>query len=315
MQHHKKRKMLQNYGQLVERIARSSGLSVEDIERRIEAKRAKLSGLISKEGAAQVVASELGISFDKEKMKVSELLSGMKRVNLVGKIIEMFPVRTYNKDNRSGKIGSFILADETANIRTVLWDTNHIALIEVGKIKEGDIVEISNGSIRNTELHLTGFSDIKISNEVFGTVKTEKVFHERKILELKQGENAAIRAIIVQIFEPRFFSVCPACGKRVSETGDCSEHGKVSGERRALLNLVLDDGTETMRAVLFSEQIEKIMSKEELEEFSGRRGDLLGKEMFFSGQVRKNKIYDNLEFFVQDLKDIDIGKLIEILEK
>lgn len=59
--------MLQNYSQLVERIARSSGLSVEDIERRIEAKRAKLSGLISKEGAAQVVASELGISFDKEK--------------------------------------------------------------------------------------------------------------------------------------------------------------------------------------------------------------------------------------------------------
>jgi replication factor A1 len=156
----KERKMLQNYSQLVDRIAKSSGLSVEDIERRIEAKRAKLSGLISKEGAAQVVAAELGISFDKEKMKISELLSGMKRVNVVGKIVEMFPVREYNKNGRQGKIGSFILADDTSNIRTVLWDTNHIALIEQGKVKQEDIIEITNGSIRNTELHLTGFSDI-----------------------------------------------------------------------------------------------------------------------------------------------------------
>ena len=60
--------MFQNYHQIVARIARSSNLSVEDIERRIEAKRAKLSGLISKEGAAQIIAAELGISFDKEKM-------------------------------------------------------------------------------------------------------------------------------------------------------------------------------------------------------------------------------------------------------
>ena len=35
--------MLQNYSQLVERIAKSSGLPVEDIDRRVEAKRAKLS--------------------------------------------------------------------------------------------------------------------------------------------------------------------------------------------------------------------------------------------------------------------------------
>ena len=309
---------MQNYGQLVERIARSSGLNEEDIERRVEAKRAKLSGLISKEGAAQVVAAELGISFDKEKMKISELLSGMKRVNVIGKIIEMSPVRTYEKDGRSGKIGSFILADETSNIRVVLWDTNHIDLIEQKKIKQEDIVEISNGSIRNTELHLTGFSDIKLSGEKVENIKTERIFHEGKILGLKQGENAAIRSIIVQFFEPRFFHVCPACGKKINEIGECGEHGKVTGEKRALLNLVLDDGTETMRAVLFSEQIVKLIDKDELENpelFSKKREEFLGKEMLFSGQVRKNKIYDNLEFFVQDVREVDIDKLIEELEK
>jgi len=308
--------MIQNYSQLVERIAKSSGLSVDDIERRIEAKRAKLSGLISKEGAAQVVASELGISFDKEKMKISELLSGMKKVNVVGKIIQMFPVREYNKEGRQGKIGSFVLADETSNIRTVLWDTNHVSLIEKATIKEGDIVEINNGSMRNTELHLTGFSDIKLSNEVIKQVVESKVFHEKTIKELNQGESVGIRAFIVQLFEPRFFTVCPSCRKKVSETGECAEHGKVLGEKRALLSIVLDDGSATIRAVLFSDQLNKVIDSKDLEtDFGKKRTELLGKEMFFSGQVRKNQLYDNLEFFVDDWKDIDVDQLIEKLEK
>ncbi len=308
--------MIQNYSQLVERIARSSGLAVDDIERRIEAKRAKLSGLISKEGAAQVVASELGISFEKEKMKISELLSGMKKVNVVGKIIQISPVREYNKEGRQGKVGSFILADETSNIKTVLWDTNHVSLIEKATIKQGDVVEISNGSIRNTELHLTGFSDIKLSNEVISKVVENKVFHEKSIKELNQGESVGIRAFIVQLFEPRFFTVCPMCRKKVSETGECAEHGKVIGEKRALLSVVLDDGSATIRAVLFSDQLEKVINSQELETgFEKKRAELLGKEMLFLGQVRRNQLYDNLEFFVDDWKDIDVDSLIEKLEK
>lgn len=308
--------MLQNYTQLVDRIARSSGLTNNEIERRVEAKRAKLSGLISKEGAAQVVASELGISFEKEKMKINELVSGMRKVNVVGKVIRMFPVRSYSKEGREGKIGSFVLADDTSNMRAVLWDTNHISLIEKNEIKEGDVIEIANGSIRNSELHLTGFSDIKLSNEHLEKVVEDTVIHEKLINQLTQGENAGIRAFIVQIFEPRFFTVCPSCRKKVSETGECPEHGKVAGEKRALLSVVLDDGSETIRAVLFSDQIEKIIPREELESgFEQRREGLLGKEMLFSGQVRRNQLYDNLEFFVSEWKEINIEDLIDNLEK
>ena len=65
---------MDNYEKLVERIAKSASLSIEEIERKIEAKKAKLSGLISKEGAAQIVAAELGVNFDQEKLKLSELV-------------------------------------------------------------------------------------------------------------------------------------------------------------------------------------------------------------------------------------------------
>jgi replication factor A1 len=308
---------MSNYQKIIKRIARSSGMSSEEIERKVEAKRAKLSGLISKEGAAQVVASELGINFDKENVKISEVLPGMKKVNIVGKIIRLFPVREYEKNNKKGKIGSFILGDETSNIRTVLWDTNHISLIEKEEIKEGDVVEISNASIRNSELHLSGFSDIKLSNQKLDKVVEEKIFQENYIKDLNQGKQSKIRAVIVQAFNPRIFYSCPACGKKVSEAGECPEHGKVNGEKKAILNFILDDGTGTIRAVLFSEQIEKIMPKQEvddIEKLQEKRQELLGKEMLFFGRIRQNKIFDNLEIYVEDIKEVDIDKLIAQLE-
>src|SRR3989344_4094449 len=108
---------MDNYSKLVERISKSSGLSIDEIERKIEAKKAKLSGLISKEGAAQIVAAELGLNLDQEQLKISELLQGMKRANVLGKIIKINPIREYNKNGRQGKVASMVLADDTANIR------------------------------------------------------------------------------------------------------------------------------------------------------------------------------------------------------
>ncbi|MBS3099242.1 DUF2240 family protein [Candidatus Pacearchaeota archaeon] len=108
---------MDNYSKLLDRIIRSSNLPLEEIEKRIEAKKAKLSGLISKEGAAQIVAAELGINFDQERVKISEIVQGMKRVNTIGKIVRMNPVRAYNKNGKEGKVASFLLADETSNIR------------------------------------------------------------------------------------------------------------------------------------------------------------------------------------------------------
>ena len=63
-----------NYERILEKISKASGIGKDEIERKVEAKRARLSGLISKEGAAQVIASELGISFENERLKINELL-------------------------------------------------------------------------------------------------------------------------------------------------------------------------------------------------------------------------------------------------
>ncbi len=304
-----------NYDKIVEKIAKYSNLKIEEVNRKIEAKRAKLSGLISQEGAAQIVAAELGINFENEQLKIDELLPGMRKINLCGKIITLFPVRTFKtQKGDEGKVLNFILADETSNIKVVLWDTNHISLIEKGDVKENDIVDISNASMRENEMHLGSFSEFKKSSKEIENVRTERITKEKKIADFKIGDQLSVRAFIVQAFQPKFFEVSKETGRKMTENE--KEQG-VPTEKRALINIVIDDGTESIRAVLFNENLSALGLKdlENPERLSYQMEALLGKEMFFSGNVRKNNFFNNEEFIIDSLKDVNIDELVAQLEK
>lgn len=310
-----------NYDKIVEKISKSSGLEKEEIERRIEAKRAKLAGLISKEGAAQIIAAELGISFDNEKLKIDELLSGMRKVNVVGKIINLSPVRNFTtKKGDEGKVVNFVLADDTSNIKVVLWDTNHIALVEKGEIKDGSVVEIGNGSMRSNEIHLGSFSELKSSSEKLDNLVTEKIVKEKNIVDFKLADSVSTRAFIVQAFDPKFFHVCPECRKKAIQEADgfsCAEHGKINPDKRALINLVLDDGTESIRSVLFQDAIGGLGmgDLEDSDNLIKQKQNLLGKEMVFLGDIRMNSFFNNPEFVVESVKEANPDELIAVLEK
>ncbi len=308
---------MENYEKLVERISKLASITIEEVGRKVEAKKAKLSGLISKEGAAQIVAAELGVNLDRERLKISEVVHGMKRANVVGKIIDIFPIREYNKNGRSGKVANLRIADDSGNARVVLWDSNHIGLIEQNKLNKGDVVEIGNAGVRNNELHLSSFSDIKLSSEKMDVVVEEKMFGSGKLNEVVAGQNMKTRAIIVQVFEPRYFEVCPECKKRALE-GECKIHGKVEPVKRALLNIVLDDGAGTIRSVLFAENINKLGFTDEeifsLEKFAEKKGYLLGEERIFSGSVKNNALYNTTEFSIEGIEAVNIDNLVKELE-
>ena len=105
--------------------------------------------------------------------------------------------------------------------------------------------------------------------------------------------------------------------KKVNEAGECQEHGKVIPEKRSLLSFMIDDGSDSIRATLFSDNLEKIFSKEELENseiFAVRKQDFLGKEVMISGQVRRNQMFNSNDFIVDSIEDVDLDKLIEELE-
>jgi len=296
-----------------------SGLDKDELERRVEAKQSKLSGLISKEGALQVISAELGISFENEKSKINELLPGMRKVNVIGKVMKLFPVRTFTtKSGDEGKVANLFIADDTSNIKVVLWDTNHISLIEKGLLTENKSIEILSGSMRDNEIHLGSFSELKLSDAVFDKVITEKVSKEKNISQFNLSDNVKTRAFIVQIFEPKFFNVCSECKKKVTPEGEdfkCAEHGKVMPEKRALINIVLDDGTESIRSVIFHDKLSElgITELENQELLSQQKQNLLGKEMVFSGNVRRNNFFNNPEFIIDGVSEINLDELIKNL--
>jgi len=294
---------MDNYFVLLEKIARYSGLPSIEIEQKVEAKKSKLSGLISREGAAQIVAAELGISFENEMLKVKELSNGLRRANVVGKITRLFPVKEFNKNGRSGKFVSFTLGDETSNVRAVLWDSNHVSLVESGKLAQGDVIEIRGASVKNNELHLSAFSDIKSSEQKFEAVKESATAVSGNFAGAKEGELVKVRAFIVQTFEPRFF-----------------DSKKKEGEKGVLFNLVLDDGNATMRSVLFGENIKKLLSVDDTGLFSldilnVKRAELIGEEKIFTGNFRMNSFSNSLEFSVRDVEDFSVESLVKELEQ
>ena len=112
-----------SYDELVNRI-KEKGFNEKEIERKINRKLEELSGLISREGAAHLIANELGIKIfeDIGEIKINKIINGMRSIDVYGKIIINYGVREYKTEKRQGKVGSFLIGDETARIRVSVWD-------------------------------------------------------------------------------------------------------------------------------------------------------------------------------------------------
>lgn len=301
-----------DYDSLAGRVAQLSKISKDEIDRKVETKRVQLSGLISKEGAVQIIAAELGLSLDNEVIKIKDIAPGIKRLRTFGKIIKLFPVREFEKNGRKGKVCNFILADETGNTKIVLWDTNHIALVENSEIKEGDVVEISNATSRDQEIHLNSFSEIKKSLQTIGQVVEKQIINERELKDCSNGQRVKIRGFIVQMFDPKFFEVNSESGKKLTEDELASG---VPTVKRALINCTIDDGTENIRSVIFHEQIKQFgIDPENTERITMAREELLGKEYNFSGNIRTNSYFQVPEFIVQNIEEVNIDEIVQKLE-
>ena len=206
--------------EIKEKLVRSGKITSEELEQRLKKKINDLAGLISEEGAAHIIANELGIELfaaSQGRLKAKEVYAGMRDVSIVGKVMRKFEMREFAKGESTGKVCSFILGDETGTIRIVLWNEQ----VELAnKFKEEDIVLISNAYVRenrdNKEIHLGNRGELVINppGETVGVVKPVSAsFSRKKIEELKDGEDGVeLMGTVVQVFDPRFFNVSTVFG-------------------------------------------------------------------------------------------------------
>ena len=308
--------------EIIEKLKSKSGLSEDEINARIAQKLKQLSGLISKEGAAHIVANELGVKLFEQisgKLQVKNILTGMRDVETVGRAFNIGAPREFQTDGRVGKIASFSLGDETGSIRVVAWGAQ---ADKVSTVSENMIVKLKGGYVRENngqkEVHINDRSLLMLNpqGETVGDVlrpMAQKV-SRKTIKELSpDDQNIEVLGTIVQTFEPKFYEICPNCGKRLKQEGSsfiCDSHNAVTPNYAYVLNLFLDDGTENIRVVFFRDQVDRLLNKtkdvmvairERPEEFEALKTELLGNIIKVSGRVVKNQMFDRLELIARSV--------------
>ena len=315
---------------IVSKIAEKTELSEEEIQKMIQEKCNSLSGLISKEGAANIIANELGVKSFESSGKIKDIYPGMRNAEFLGKVIAIYEKKDFTRqDGSAGSVASFLVGDETGTTRVVCWNSQTDVL---DNWKVDDIVRIKNAFVRENrgfkEVHLNDRSKVIINpkGETVEAVKRSSV-ERKQIKDLEEDERAEILATVVQVFDPRFFEVCPECGSRLKEEGDsfsCAKHGNVSPDFNFVLNAILDDGSDTIRGVFFREQAEQFLSKnnEEVkafrsvpEAFDPIKVELLGEQFKITGRVKKNVFFERLEFVAQNVQKADAKEELSKFEK
>jgi len=302
---------------IIKKIAGQSGLSEADIKKKIKEKMDSLKDLVSEEGAAYIIASELNVKLFEDPatkiLKINETHPGMTGVEIVAKVAQIFETRNFQRDGRTIDFIPLMLADETGQIRTTLWD-QRADLVKESRLNVGDVVRIKGSSIKENkytgkELQLTSRSQILINQDELNvkiSSPEEQEVQETSLDKPLIGNPIKIRGTVVNVAEPRFYDACPECRKKVSPEGDkfnCSAHGDVKANKTLIFNFVLDDAKGNIRATCFGESGEKLLGikAEELSELILAKPieeiatDFLGRFIEVQGTIRENKAYDRTE--------------------
>jgi replication factor A1 len=329
--------------EIIEKICEHTQMSQKKVLQLIEEKEDELSGLVSREGAAYIVAREFGISLLKEskkQLKIKNLTEGLNSVDIVARIVNISEPRTFDKEGGAkGSVANMLLGDETGMVRLTLWNEEIEHITDLG-LKEGDVVRLTRGYVKmdnrgNLDLRLGKGRLERVEEEVklpelHGMQKDFGIVRRKPLSEAKDGENIEIRACLVQLFRKNpFFEVCSTCGVRMKNKAGkwvCDQHGDVKPSYNVVISGVLDDGYGNIRVVFFRELAEKLFGKTagELRTFAQERVDpmaiydsfdALGKDYVIKGRVRKNDLTENLELIANSIEEPDVKKEFEMLIK
>jgi ssDNA-binding replication factor A large subunit len=321
---------------MVKEISEKSGLKEKEVQQLIEEKQLELSGLVSSEGAAYIIGREFGINLLNEKktqLKIKNILTGMRNVELIAKILLISKPRNFEKNGKKGTVINLVLGDETGSIRLSLWD-NEIGFIENISVNDAISLEsayVKEDSRNGLELRLGKRGKIsKVEAEIDAVeIKREDV-KRKNIADLSEGEYAEIKANLIRLFTKNpFFEVCPKCGTRMEKNGikfTCKQHGESEPEYRIVVSGVFDDGTSNIRVTFFKDAAEKLFGKKtsELREIAMKSMNYsaiyenfkgLGEDYLLRGRVKKNDFSGEIEFIANDISEVDVKKECESLLK
>ena len=248
-----------------------AGLSEIEIEQQIVKKTEDFQGFITKRGILFLIAKEMGLSiqsfdiepelyeefeeeldYDEFTIKVSELKENMSNIVLLGRISRNFGIKQFNrKDGTPGIVGSFLIYDETGNIKVVLWN-NHVKIMESEYFKKAEIIRLigaySKRGINNKlEIHLSKNGKIILAPKDVNPNDIPVV--DKDVIRDMPDIITTTNEIIKNLYHlDRFVQKIKGT---IIDIEEFKEIDKKNGEKSFLLKLIINDNTSSIRLVLW----------------------------------------------------------------
>ncbi|TFG08730.1 MAG: DUF2240 family protein [Promethearchaeota archaeon] len=240
----------------INKIIEDTGLQRKEIQELVEEKKQELKGLISEEGALFIIAKELGVDIKEEskdlmediEIKIIDISPNMKNITLIGRIKDIYNVFTFEReDGNKGKVGSFLLHDDTGDIRIVLWN-DQADVLESQTFDINELVKIINGFAKegkdkNIEIHVSRLGKLILSPNDVDYKKFPKIKHQViSISEVNESmHSVSVKGKIMNIFPIKEFE-------------------KKNGELGKVGSMILADSTGLIRITFWNEDTQKLDS-------------------------------------------------------
>lgn len=260
--------------------------------------------------------------------KIAEIEPGMQNVSVSGRVMRILPIKEFVSGDRTGKMASLILVDDTGITRAVLWEDKADL---VKDISQGDTVTVKNGYTKQSlngdaEVHLSRRGGLQVnppdvSIEEMGAL-ISKHAEEKKISDIKPDDrNIGITGKIEDVDEnPMVFEICSECGSRIENVAGewmCDVCGEATPAYGMVVSCGVSDGSGDVRAVFYRDLAEELtglsvpealnligQSGDELEPIRRVKDELAGKKVSLIGNVRYNDYQDRLELMVSSISSI-----------
>ena len=288
------------------------------------------------------------------RVKVSELSTEMRDVDIEGRVARILPVTTFERDDRKGQVQNIILADESGTVRVTFWNED---VEKIKSLQEGDVVRVRHGYVKEG---FRGGVDYQVGRKAEIEINPSDLDESLLQLDLDQaaqhpsdqperiaiseidvdseGKPVEICGIIVGVGQSKpIYEACPQCRKKMKieegqEKFTCAECGyNGDPDYRMLYKVTLDDGSGSIRITLFgggpgeqllgmtAEEAKKLIAKsgKEDEPIRASAENIRGRYIAMHGRVKK--FGDSIELSSNGFDFADpvqeIKRLKEVIQK
>jgi replication factor A1 len=231
-------------------IAKNPQISQAQIMANLEDERTKTGGLLTDETLLRLIAAKLGVQVQQtifqnnSTISSGKILSGLYDVSVAGRLVAVFPVKTFQGQEKSGKFATLILGDNDGLLRVILWNEK-AELIEKGELRSGQAIKLLHGYTKDdrygkTELHMSGKSLIE------------------PILECKAEEYPPIEKFVTKIGALNINSVSAHIVGTVKAIFGKNVFPKSDDTNGVVMRLAFRDDSGEAMVVVWNEKVEEI---------------------------------------------------------